>query len=359
MKNLKEMIPYHIKVYIKYLISPSENDIFSRLSHLKDKPKVIITLAADYTNLGDMAIVHAQREFLKTQFPKHEIIELPFKKTYSEMKSLKKICSAEDIITISGGGFTGDLYPGSELFRQFVIQQFPKNRIISFPQTIDFSSTPEGKKLLKKAKKVYSHHKCLVLIAREKKSLELHKTYFPENKVLFTPDIALSLNKEFPTSFRNGIVLCLRKDIEKAISDEEKANIINNIPANYDITNRDTRLDYGDLSVKERNYELNKIWDDFKQGKLVITDRLHGMIFCAITKTPCIAFDNSTKKVSNLYESWLKDLEYIKLIKKFDLNEFNRDLEYLTSLDLSSIKSLDLTEQFAPLLEECRDTKFL
>ena len=33
---------------------------------------------------------------------------------------------------------------------------------------------------------------------------------------------------------------------------------------------------------------------------LVITDRLHAVIFCIITNTPCIAFDNATHKVSGV-----------------------------------------------------------
>ena len=218
--NLKKIIPYHIKVRLKYWLYPSERDIF--YSYSKKKPKVIITLAADYTNLGDMAITYAQREFLKKIFPNHEILELPYKQTYSEMKSLKRVCSRDDIITICGGGFTGDLYPGSEDFRQFVIQQFPNNKIISFPQTIDFSDTQGGRKLLKKAQKIYSKHQNLTLVARENKSFDIHKKYFPDNKILLTPDIVLSLDKKLPYSKREGVVLCLRSDKERLLDDKTK-----------------------------------------------------------------------------------------------------------------------------------------
>lgn len=40
--------------------------IFESFESLKDKPKVIIGLAADYGNLGDVAITHAQKKYLKT-----------------------------------------------------------------------------------------------------------------------------------------------------------------------------------------------------------------------------------------------------------------------------------------------------
>ena len=56
---------------------------------------------------------------------------------------------------------------------------------------------------------------------------------------------------------------------------------------------------------------------EFASCKLVITDRLHGMIFSAITGTKCFALDNLSKKVSGGYE-WVKDLGYITLCKDTD-----------------------------------------
>ena len=38
---------------------------------------------------------------------------------------------------------------------------------------------------------------------------------------------------------------------------------------------------------------------DFQKSELVITDRLHGMVFCAISGTPCIVFGNYNQKVKN------------------------------------------------------------
>lgn len=46
-------------------------------------------------------------------------------------------------------------------------------------------------------------------------------------------------------------------------------------------------------------------------AQLVITDRLHAMIFAAITETPCIAMDNKSKKVKGVYE-WIRDLPYVQ-----------------------------------------------
>lgn len=49
-------------------------------------------------------------------------------------------------------------------------------------------------------------------------------------------------------------------------------------------------------------------------SKIVITDRLHAMLICAITGTPCIAFDNISKKVQGVCELWLEKFPYIKFV---------------------------------------------
>ena len=91
----------------------------------------------------------------------------------------------------------------------FLFNNSLNNKIISFPQTIDFSDTDNGKNALQKAIKVYSKHKNLILSAREETSYKKYQEYFPENKVLFLPDIVLSLNEELPKYNREGITLCL------------------------------------------------------------------------------------------------------------------------------------------------------
>lgn len=48
---------------------------------------------------------------------------------------------------------------------------------------------------------------------------------------------------------------------------------------------------------------------------VLVTDRLHGMIFAYITGTPCIVMDNKTNKVFGVYEEWLSDVDWIYQLK--------------------------------------------
>ena len=62
------------------------------------------------------------------------------------------------------------------------------------------------------------------------------------------------------------------------------------------------------------------------------------MLFAFITKTPCIAFDNVTHKISATYQTWLKDVPYIKLAEQFDEKQILKYVDELSKLDTSKIQ---------------------
>lgn len=293
-----------------------ETDSYKKYNN--NKQNIVVALAADYGNLGDVAITYAQSKFLQDLFPEANIIDFQISKTFSEIKSLKSVIKPNDIITLVGGGNTGDRYDDIEYCRQFIIKQFPRNKIISFPQTVDFSDTKYGVKALNKAVKVYSQHEGLILSAREKKSYDKYKKNFEKNEIIFAPDIVLYLDKTRSQYNREGVMLVLRDDKEKSINSDEGEKLFNKLNKDFNVKINDTHIKKNDLSVEDRKKELDNMWKNFKKSGLVITDRLHGMLFSVITKTPCIAIDNTNKKVSGVYNAWLKDCEYIKLIKDFD-----------------------------------------
>lgn len=332
-------------MYLKYIFSKKTNEFTEYVG----KKKIVIALAADYGNLGDVAITFAQKKFFESNYPEYVVIDFPISKTFTSMKSLKKVINSNDIITIVGGGNTGDLYDDIEYCRQFVIKQFPRNKIISFPQTIDFSKGKKGKDALKKAIKVYSSHENYILAAREKASFEKYKKYFPNNKIVFTPDIVLSLNEEQPMYVRENVTLCLRNDDEKILEKDKEQTLIGQLQKKHKLLFNDTHINKNNLTIEERENELNKLWTSFKKSKVVVTDRLHGMIFCAITQTPCIAIDNSNKKISGVYNAWLKDYTHIKMITNFDIEEIETLVEEQFDFQLSSSTNIDLSKEFQDL----------
>ena len=305
-----------IKSLFKYFFAKSHLEEFVSL---KGKRKCLVLLAADYGNLGDVAIAYSQARYLSAHFPGYEIVYLPYRKTFSHLRSLKKVCNHDDIITLTGGGFMGDLYMGAEILRQLIFTVFKNYKIISFPQTAFFTQTVSGQFFLKQAIRIYSQCPNLELWARDKISYNLLKNAFINNKVSFTPDIVMTLDCYDDTTIRKGITLCLRNDNEKKpetdiIVDKLIDKITNR---GIDISYHDTHLGSVCLDIIQGHRELDKILYHFKSSELVITDRLHGMIFAFITGTPAIVLVNNYYKLSECYK-WIKDCGYIHLVTNYD-----------------------------------------
>lgn len=340
---LSKYISFEVKSRILLFLQKfkSQNS-FSFLKSNSAK-KAFVFLAADYGNLGDVAITYAQTQFLKDSLQGYEIVDVPISKTLEAISMIKKIIKSTDVVTTVGGGNFGDLYDQIEFYRQLVVESFPNNKVISFPQTMDFSNSEKGKKALLQAKKCYSKHKNMTFIAREQLSFNMMQDNFTNNTIILTPDIVMSLNKMEPELERKGVVLCLRDDDEKLLKPNEKAKLLELVDENFKVkSNYDTHINKNNLSIDERNDELDKIWTAFKKAELVITDRLHGMIFCYITKTPCLVFQNNNHKVKGSYQ-WIKDKSNIKLIDNFSESEIN---DFLKNQEFSELNFQTLEHDF-------------
>ena len=111
---------------------------------------------------------------------------------------------------------------------------------------------------------------------------------------------------------RKGVVISLRRDLEKTRTDAQEEAVISfaETEFNRNIRFLDTDKDYN-ITSNDRKVEISQFFNEYRSAELVITDRLHGMIFSAITGTPCIVINSRSPKVKGCYE-WIKNLDYIK-----------------------------------------------
>lgn len=282
----------------------------------KNKPRCLIFLAADYGNLGDVAITYAQKKYLKDHFPNYDIIEIPAAETLTAIRSIKHQIQYEDIITVIGGGNMGDMYGDIELLRLMVVRTFKNNRIILFPQTIDYNNSADANWLKRLSQKIYSSHPRLTMTAREHVSYETMKCLYPTVDVRLVPDIVMGLDEKDNVQREDIVTICLRNDKEKADNTKIVESILDEC-ANRQLKHvfYDTHMG-GDRYTESQKYEeLRKIWDQFRKSKFVITDRLHGMIFAFITGTPAIVLPNSNFKVEGSYQ-WICNCGYIQMISR-------------------------------------------
>lgn len=268
---------------------------------------VFFVMTPTHTNMGDNAITLAAEELLsksKVDYVEITIAQLHELHSYGFLNILNKYP-----ILINGGGNLGTLWFDVEQLIRDIIINNPKSSIMILPSTIYYEDSKWGNEELERAEQIYNAHKDLTIYARERISFEELKKHF--NNVKIAPDLVLSLNKSDRASERKGCLMCLRSDCEKTIFEDEEVLLVDKMHRLFG-----ERVIYSDtcseksVSVHKREEFLEKKLDEFRRSELVITDRLHGMVFSAITGTPCIVINSKSPKVKGCYE-WIKHLDYI------------------------------------------------
>lgn len=336
-------MPPLLALKISYILSKKDTSF-----HIPSGEKAFIFLAADYGNLGDIAITYAQKELLKKTFPQHCVVEVPTSTTCAQIKHIASLTSDGDIITIVGGGNMGDRYDMFELYRQLVCWVFRNHRIISFPQTTEFTQRKRGRQLFRSATEVYNNDN-LTLLARENVSYQFMTKSFNCHCVL-TPDIVMTLHHPSEHKERNGITLCLRDDSEKSLSDVEQNSIMEMLLSKgCKIREVDTHLHEGYV-YSNRYHELDRILETFNTSKLVITDRLHGMIFAYITGTPALVLPNINGKIAGCY-NWIKDCGFILFMESFNPVELSANIDTLCDTSIDYDKLNRMTSSFKEIIK--------
>ena len=311
MINVKKIFSLETNYFLKHIFE----FLFVRKKIEVDniKRKVYFLDAPSYGNVGDQAIAFAMEQAMQQICDDYQFIEVQEDVFACYYHWLKKNINKDDIICLTGGGNLGDLYPKYEAIRRLIIKTFKKNTIIVFPQTYTYGSTIYSKRQEENSKKIYNSASNLILMAREEKSFNKMMKQYPNCKVLLTHDIVLSLNYFNKYDHGDTIGLCLRNDKEKIINKDIENKIVE-VCKNPKILSTTKELKYRVTNENRRELVENTL-KEFSKNRLIITDRLHGMIFAYITNTPCICMPNSTGKVEGVY-NYLKGKGNIKMINK-------------------------------------------
>ena len=357
------MTKSNVSDFEKLNVDYSNNDI-SLADFLKqlpdDRQRFFMFGVPTYNNLGDLAIAHAEKRFFEKYLPEFLYIEITEPQTDKAIEELLPLLQDDDIIGYSGGGNIGSVYLNHERARRKVFSTFINHKTISFPQSVNFLDTPEGQKELKLSQEAYNKNPNLTIVARESKSLAKFQQYF-KAKVLFTSDIVLSLNPELADVKRDGVLFILREDSEKVTDDQLIDQLSKRIEkAGTEVDQTDTTMpEYADdgeeetgkrtVNLVERRDLIHDKLKEIKSSQVVVTDRLHGMVFAVITKTPVLVFDNSYGKASFSYYNWLRELNYVDHTKETDPNKILTILKRLS--EVKEKDDYDLTHTFDDLVD--------
>lgn len=311
----------------------------------KSKRTIFVFGVSSQVNYGDLAISLAQQQFIEKNFNNYNYVEILDYQTKSAVNIIKNIIRVQDIVMISGGGNFGNLYNFSENNRKIVVKTFKNNSIISFPQSMYYTEDAAGKQQLEKDIKFYRAYPNFVLTARESLSYKKMKKNF-YNRVLFCPDIVLSLEIPRFKARHDGILAIMRNDKEQ-LNQNNKKKLLNKMSEIHNIKFSDNNIPSPKIIKKEKRKKV--VFERLKvvgSNEAVITDRLHGMLFSFITNTPCIVFNNANGKVKYSYLDWLSGNESIFFAEEATTDEVMKWYKKITTGNINKNKQVDDFDDF-------------
>lgn len=276
---------------------------------VEDDKKVLYVGIPLHPNLGDQAQYYCITKWLEKNYPQNKIIEIPDVLVNSNFcginKKIKNIIKLDDIIVFQSGYRTTDVANiKGEYAHRKIIQMFPKNKILVFPQTINFKSEKE----LEASREAYSKGENILFLARDKKSYSIAKTNYIKNNVELFPDIVTSLIGKYNyNNSRDGILCCMRRDGEKLYENVDIEKMMNDLRKITKVDRTDTTISikYNELRLNLLKTIENTI-ENFSRYKVVITDRYHGTIFSLASNTPTIVINSTDHKLSSGVD-WFRD----------------------------------------------------
>jgi len=291
-----------------------------------------------HTNIGDHIITYAVMNFFKDLLPEFDVTEVSNKLYKEKRKDVVYRTNVNDIIVVTGGGFLGSLWPYSGQNVYNILEDFPDNKIIILPQSLYFEDNEEGERQKRLFYDLAVNHKDLTVLLRENISYNRFNAMFDGKvKSYLMPDMALTLDYSHDQTERAGVLLCLRNDKESILSEEDKSAVKNHFLSLGEEVKESSMHWHTDIMQNQREEIIKTKINELKKYKLVITDALHCMISCAISGTPCIALNNVNGKLEGIYNSWLKDLNYLKYVDSVkgilhmelnDWEELNKENNY-------------------------------
>lgn len=269
-----------------------------------------------HSNLGDQAQACCIEKYFRKFFSDHIVFKLSNNAfDFYEEKILmilkEKIKETDLIFFQSGYTFTG-IHPYENMHRK-IVENFPYNKIVFLPQTVKF----KNQKILENVQNFYGKYDNIYFFARDKISYDIYKSIFPEHRnVHCFPDIVTTEigNYDFKNNERNGILLCVRNDVEKLYSFQEISLFKEKLQKIAKVSLSDTNSETKENSLKEYWKKIEETIDDYAQYQVIITDRYHGTIFALIANTPVIILKTTDHKVvtgADWFEGVYEDYVYV------------------------------------------------
>lgn len=317
------------------------------------KEQIILVGTPIHKNLGDHLIAEVEVDILKKTFKNSKIIEIPTDIYLIYKKIIVQHVNQKARVFISGGGWMGDIWSVDEERMQDIIMSFSNHKVIVLPQTLFYENegSDNSRRIIESARRVYSKCDNLTLMFRDRNSYSVANRLYGDvvKRIILFPDMGQFKQYKSNRCKKSGILMCLREDRERIRNDEFEKAIIKYA------RERKIEVDFTSTLTKHRvpawlrkRIIKNKL-HEFEKYKLVVTDRLHGMIYSYLSEVRCVAIDNKTHKVSGVYNQWMEPYEAICII-----SEKSTAAELITQIqkmmdDKDQFEKIDMSEKINEL----------
>lgn len=279
----------------------------------------------DHANVGDSAIWLGETAWLR----KRGLTPAYVSTIRAHDHDALAVAMPEGPILLHGGGNFGTLWQTHQDFRLAMLERFPGRPIVQLPQSIFFDHDAA----VADSARAIERHGRFTLCVRDEPSLEFARRHFP-CETLLVPDMAFAIGRLARQPAAADIFCLMRTDHEKAGSHES-------LGPPRAITGDWLKDDRGALrrtaigtrllglmdsanAARVRHYE-RQAWArvrrgiaQLSQGRVVITDRLHGHILSTLLAIPHVALDNSYRKIGNFIDAWTGRLDILRTATSLD-----------------------------------------
>ncbi len=282
-------------------------------------------------NVGDLLITLGTLKFLQ----RHDLNLVAARNLKNTEESIFRALPVDTVILLQGGGNFGDLYPHIQQYREWVIERFPRNRIVILPQTVHYRDSAE----LHRSTERLMRHPDLHLFVRDDRSLEVAMKHFGEDRCRLSPDMAHELwpslrgelDKLGPTPA--GTLFFMRTDEEHGQSFGAFETFRSQFVDWDDVVTPGLRalkhtlarlgqvqrlvgvnLTPAGAYFRAMQHEVKKIAARLDRYENWVTSRMHGMILGRLLDKEVTVIDNNYGKLSSYIRTWRRSLGPVRLI---------------------------------------------
>lgn len=233
-------------------------------------------------------------------------------------------------ILLQGGGNFGDLWRGNQDFRLAVIQAFPHSPIVMFPQSLHY----RDRSRLADDAAILNRHRELTLCWRDDRSYAIAQRFFGCCRNLLVPDMALCIDPSLFHQWARPTVAGSSVFVRRTDQELRGGEPYGVVPAAATVSDwpsfdppdpigvhaRELARKHSDAAGRyafdELRPHLLRMGVEFLSGyETVYSTRLHAAILAIGLGKDVRLFRNSYVKNQAVYETWLRGLDRLTLVR--------------------------------------------